>query len=208
VQLMQQRQLGVQVLTVDGVLCDGQLERLGVKPSLFPGRTESVHPVVQRRYGERQVTFRALTLEALDRAVHDLSHLAGTAEIRRALAIPEEGWVSGGYGYMGNEPDARAVVDGVPTLVEFDTGKYCARKVRKKMRAFGKQGQVVWGTTSPLRADRIAQRYPEAKVLYVPWWEGVAERAATLAAAGGGRGAERKALCLARQELPSLPDSK
>ena len=198
----QQRQLGLQALRIDKVLCDGQLERMGVKPSLFPGRESSVRVVAQRRYGERLVTFRALDSKVLKGAVHDLAHYAGTAEIRMMIAQTEdiESWVSGAYGYMGNEPDARAMVGGQPLLAEFDTCSYAAKIVRNKMRAFRKEGQVVWGTTSPLRADRIAQKYPEAAVLYVPWWEGVAERASTLAAADGGRGAERRAQRLARQQ--------
>ena len=208
---MVQRSLGARALQIDKVLSDGQLERMGIKPSLFPGRQESIRPVSQRRFAERFVTFRALDARTLQKgAAFELGHLAGTAEIRMMLAQTEEieGWVSGAYGYKGNEPDARAMIAGNPVLVEFDTCSYEARTVWKKMRAFRKEGQVVWGTTSPLRADRIAQKYPEAAVLYVPWWEGVEERASTLAAAGGDRGAVRKAQRLERQARRSLPSSK
>jgi hypothetical protein len=199
---MKQRVLGFKALQVDKVLCDGQLERLGIEPSLFPGRRESVRPVSHRRFEDRHITFRALEAKTLNSAaVYELAHLAGTAEIRSMLSATEqiEAWVAGMYSHTGNEPDARAVIAGVPLLVEFDTCSYDARIVRKKMRAFRKEGQVVWGTTSALRADRLGQKYPEAAVLYVPWWEGPEERVSTLAAAGDTRGAERKAQRLERQ---------
>ena len=203
--MMAQRALGFRTLQIDKVLCDGQLERLGIKPSLFPGRREPVRPVSHRRYEDRHITFRALDHKTLNAAVYELAHLAGTAEVRSMISASEqiEGWVAGMYSHTGNEPDACAVIAGVPVLVEFDTCSYDARIIQKKMRAFRKEGQVVWGTTSALRADRVAQKYPDAAVLYVPWWEGPEERASTLAAAGDTRGAGRKAQRLERQERRS-----
>ena len=171
--------LGFKALQIDKVLSDGQLERMGIKPSLFPGRQESIRPVSQRRFGERFVTFRALEARTLNAPSHKLGHLAGTAELRMMLAQTEEieSWVSGACVAMGKEPDARAVIAGRSVLIEFDTCTYDARTVQKKIDAFRVEGRVVWGTTSRIRAERIAQKYPEVKALYVPWWEGGAERA-------------------------------
>ena len=186
--LPEQRTLGTRALLADVVLSDGQLERLGVRPSLFPGRQVSVRPGFRVRHQERLVTFRALDEKVLFRNdVYGLAHHAGTAEIRQLIGGSSSSWRVGGVASLGNEPDARAwTEDGEALLIEYDCG-YRGRVVRDKMKAFREEGQVVWGTPSPLRAGRIAQAYPDARVVVTPWWEGPKERTVSVSGAGGGR---------------------
>ncbi|GGR09774.1 hypothetical protein GCM10008957_23170 [Deinococcus ruber] len=197
--LPEQKKIGLQALQADLVLCDGQLERLGVSPDLFPGRLVSLKPNVSTRFGERLVTFRAVNQATLTRHdVYTLAHLAGTAEIRARLQAPADRWQSGAIGHLGNEPDARGWLGEQLVMVEYDACHYTKATIRDKMRAFRTEGQVVWGTSSALRAERIARAYPQAQVFYTPWWESPAERAATVAGGNGGRRAKRMADNLAR----------
>ena len=170
-----------EAMQFDKVLSDGQLERMGVNPSLYPGVQVCLRPISNSRYTDRHVIFRALDPEMLGIGTSRLMHLAGTAEIRLGLSQTRrvEDWVLGRPGR--GAPDARATIDGQPAVIEFDTCSYGTRAVEKKIAAFRAEGHVVWGTTSRLRADRMAQRYPDVTVLYVPWWDGVEERASALA---------------------------
>jgi hypothetical protein len=165
----------------DKVLSDGQLERMGVNPSLYPGIQVCLRPIANSRYTDRNVVFRALDSEMLGVGTSRLMHLAGTAEIRLGLSQTRrvEDWVLGRPGR--GAPDARATIDGQLTVIEFDTCTYGPLAVQKKIDAFRAEGRVVWGTTSRSRAERMAQKYPDVEVLYVPWWEGVEERASALA---------------------------
>lgn len=197
--LPEQLSLGTRALLADVVLSDGQLQRLGVKPSLFPGRQVSVRPAFRVRHQERLVTFRALDEKVLLRNdVYGLAHHAGTAEIRHLIGAPPDAWRAGGVACMGNEPDARAWSDdGEALLIEYDCG-YRGRVVRDKMLAFREEGQVVWGTPSSLRAARIALAYPDARVVVTPWWEGPKGPPVSGAGGGGGRPAVHMAGSLAQ----------
>jgi hypothetical protein len=167
------------LLKMHQVLCDAQFDRLGLRANLFPHRDAAIRTQVRDGATLRLVRFRALERATLDgQRAPMLAHLAGAAEVGIALGAQPGQWTVCASGDC-TVPDARFETDQGLVLVEFDAGGYSAGVIRDKVQAFQKEGRVVWAASSPLRAERVAQRYRGVKVYYAPWWEDRAERAAT-----------------------------
>ncbi len=159
----QQIEIGTAALSVDGVLCDAQLVRLGVTPDLFPGLPVSIRPNLRSKYGERLVTFRALDEQGLNRFVlHDFRRMAGTAELRSMLGIPEGQWHVRPRIVKGRTVEAVYMVD-EPVLVLFESGNLSDREVTERTETAKKVGHVVLGTACRARADRLGQKFSDVK---------------------------------------------
>jgi hypothetical protein len=186
-----QRRVATWLLQTHQVLCDEQLLRLGLNPDPFPHRDAQIHTNVKNDATSRTVRFRALKPQTLAQLGSSLAHLAGTAEVGLMLAADPAHWVVL-PGAARKIPDARyASPDGL-VLVEYDACGYTASVVRDKVQAFRAEGQVLWATSSGLRAETIALRHRGVKVHYVPWWETREERAHTRSGGDGTLGAARR----------------
>lgn len=158
--------LAFNLLRTDHVLTDAQLARFGLSGSAFPGLTLTVRPMKDGLV-EREVTFRALQSETLERHIYRLPHYAATAAVRHELG--GEQWV---IDKQGSElaPDAVWEVDGQRVAVEYDAG-YRPDVVRRKMAFFREAyDQTVWATPSALRTARMQAKYPHVRALTVDYW--------------------------------------
>jgi hypothetical protein len=186
-----QRQVAARLLQANHVLCDAQLARLGLRPDPFPHRDVLVRTSVKDGTTSRIVRFRALEPRTLKQRGSMLAHLAGTAEVGLMLGADPTQWTVC-PGSDKTIPDARYESPAGLVLVEYDAGGYTARVVRDKVRAFQKEGRVIWATSSALRAESIASHHQGIRTYYTPWWEGPAERERTRAGGDGGLRAVRR----------------
>ena len=160
------RFLARDLLSVDHVLTDAQLARLGLSGEDFPGLTLTVRPM-NDCLREEDVTFRALKEETLARHLPRLPHYAATAAVRHLVG--GDVWE---IDHKGAElaPDAVWEHGGQKIAVEYDAG-YRPATVRRKMEAFRDEyDRIIWATPSAVRSARMAARYPQAQVLTVDYW--------------------------------------
>jgi len=101
--------------------------------------------------------------------------------------------------YARNHPDALWHTDQGEISVEYDARWYRAGTIREKMRALQSHGEVVWGTSSALRVERMKQQYPLAQIVLVRWWEDQQDRAFTAQECRGSLKAARIARLQASQ---------
>jgi len=101
-----------------------------------------------------------------------LMHLLGTAAMRHLLQAQAKDWRTTAHAAGGRyKPDALWTTPAGVVAIEFDTGRY-RREVRlSKMAAFEQAyPRIIWGTSSPARAQWMRRAYPKLEVLDVDFW--------------------------------------
>lgn len=157
-------------LRIDGAITETQLQRhyelrdLGrpVKSTcatLFPSASLDTY---------QHCKIYALSKKVIEMSHGELLHLIGTAEMRHALGVPSDLWVSSAQRQgAGLVPDALWATPDGEIAIEFDTGTYRYKLIDAKLKAFEKYAGIVWGTPSSARAARIKELYPHVQVLCV-----------------------------------------
>lgn len=184
------RDLAIRMLETDRVLTGRQLYTYyGVHPkvltnlgrrdvTLGPRKNWSRAPITVRFYGVRQRDLDRLHPAAL-------GHYAGIADMRYRLQVEAEDWTlvrSGSYNRLrgiesGRLPDATYAGSTGRIAVEYDTGTYSSSLVAEKLGDYYalKYSATVWGVTSRLRQQRVAQLAADhglpVRMLNATWWQ-------------------------------------
>lgn len=174
---MRVRDRAIEVLRTDVVITAGQLSRLyGVERRVLTGlphRTLTVSPVHMRPGLVVDATFYALGQRTLDRlSPGNLSHLAGTAEIRAVLRVPPDRYrvLPRARGVQRPDAEYHDPLGGV-IAVEYDSGTYSRGDVAAKLECYRQHYDgTVWAVCSAVRLERFKRRYLQVQLMQVSWW--------------------------------------
>lgn len=165
-------------LEVDRALSAGQVarrydldvRRLG-KPFVL------VEAFAAPTYGSR--SYQRVAFVTLERKVGRLNaaslrHLAGVAEVRRALDAPPEAWQNDAAARHGAEvPDALWSTPKGEVAIEYDAGSYGRARITAKALAYGRYAGQVWASPSRKHVRHLSILLPKLGVatppLYAPW---------------------------------------
>ncbi|WP_161883145.1 hypothetical protein [Deinococcus alpinitundrae] len=171
-------------LGCDAAMSSAQLKRyFGLGVSDLEGASyvnTIIRPVKDTMANEITTTFLTSTRQIANGDDASLAHRCGAAQVRYMLGVDSdpEVWQAETRGRLSYEnPDAVYLSpQGQRIAIEFDTGHYSAKDIRRKLDAFQDRGfaKPIWAVTTKVRQRNLSRKIGTRltrEVMLASWWE-------------------------------------